>query len=63
MSKHWKSLKNIASNVHGRTGGKHEECRGTFKKLVRNSKYSKSENFKKLSVLAQILRKYVYIHV
>ena len=33
----------------------HEDCHGTFKKLVKNSEYSKSDNFKKLSVLAQIL--------
>ena len=36
-------------------GSGHEDYYGTFKKLVRNSEYSKSENFKKLSVLAQIL--------
>ena len=34
----------------------HEDCYGTFKKLVRNSEYSISDDFKKLSVLAQILR-------
>ena len=30
-------------------------CHGTFKKLVRNSEFSRSDNFKKLSVLAQVL--------
>ena len=32
-----------------------EICFGTFKKLARNSEYSKSDDFKKLSVLTQIL--------
>ena len=33
----------------------YEDCYGTFMKFVRNSDYSKSDNFKKLSALAQIL--------
>ena len=37
------------------TGREHEDCYGTFKNLARNSEYSKSDNFKKLSVLAQSL--------
>ena len=37
------------------TVNEHEDCYRAFKKLVRNSEYSKSDNFKKLSVLAQIL--------
>ena len=32
-----------------------EICYGTFKKLARNSEHSKSDDFKKLSVLTQIL--------
>ena len=31
-------------------GKEHEDCYGTFQKLVRNSEYPKSENFKELSV-------------
>ena len=34
---------------------KHEDCYGDFKKIVRNCDFQKSDNFKKLSVLAQIL--------
>ena len=33
----------------------HEDCYGAFKKHVRHSEHSQSDNFKKLSVLAQIL--------
>ena len=31
-------------------GNEHEDCYGTFQKLVRNSEYPKSDNFKELSV-------------
>ena len=58
MSKHWKRLKNhektLFRNVPGGTGSINEEFYGQFKKLIRNSEYSKSDNFKKLSVLGQI---------
>ena len=36
------------------TVSEHEDCFGTFKKLVRNSECSKSDDFKKLSVLARM---------
>ena len=39
-----------------RTGTKREDCYGTRKKVVINSKYSKSDNSKRLSVLVEILR-------
>ena len=41
----------------------HEDCYGTFKKLLRNSEFSKSDNFKKLQYLPKFLvshKKYVY---
>ena len=41
-------------NVLDMARHEHGDCYATFKKLVRNSEYSKSDNFKKLSVLAQI---------
>ena len=40
----------------GHLGSEHEDCYETFEKLVRNSEHSKSDNFKKLSALAKILR-------
>ena len=43
--------------VHMGTVSDHKDCYGTFKKLTRNSESSKSDNFEKLSVLAQILTK------
>ena len=52
---HWTVCKNIVLKFSRGKRSKHEDCFGTFKKLVRNSEYSKSDNFKKLSVLAQIL--------
>ena len=42
-------------NVQQGTGSEHEDWYETFKKLVRNSEYSKSDNVKKLSVLVQSL--------
>ena len=54
MSKHWRVVKNIVEVQEGAVS-ENEDCYGTFKKLVRNSEYSKSDNFKKLSVLAQLL--------
>ena len=41
-----------ASLVLEGPGSGHEECYGTFKKLARNTEYSKFDNSKKLSVLA-----------
>ena len=58
MSKHWKSFIKYCFEMfmHGGIGSKHGECYGTFKKLVRNFEFSKSEDFKKLSASAKILR-------
>ena len=50
-----KLQKTLFRNVHERTGCKHQVCYSTLNKLLRNSDYSKSENFRKLSVMAQIL--------
>ena len=50
MCKHWTGFKNIALKLLKETHRKHEDCYGTFKKVVRNSEYSKSDNFKKISV-------------
>ena len=44
-----KVRKTLLRDVHGGAESKHEECYGAFKKHVRNSEYSKSENLKKLS--------------
>ena len=49
--------KNLALKSLEAPGNEYEDCYGTFKKLVRNSEYSKSDDFKKLSVMAQILKK------
>ena len=51
-------MKELVLKFEG-TGSEHESCYGTFKKLVRNSEYSKSENFKKLTVLAKFLKIYL----
>ena len=50
MSKHCKGFKNFVG-----AGGEHKDPYGKFKKLVRNSEFSKSDISKELSVLAQIL--------
>ena len=50
------AAKNIVLKYSQRTGSGHEECYKTFKKLVRNTEYSKSDNFKILSTLAYILK-------
>ena len=50
-----KTAKTRLRKVHGETGSKDEDCYETVKKLVSNFEYSKSENVKKLSALAQIL--------
>ena len=56
MSKHHRRLqKTLFLNVHEDTLGEHEVCEA-FKKLVRNSEYLKTDNFKNLSVLSQIHR-------
>ena len=52
MSKHRKVVK---LKVQEGAVSEHKDCYGAFKKLARNSEYSKSDDFKKLSVLAQIL--------
>ena len=49
-----KRYRMTADGLTGAANG-HEDCYGTFKKLVRNSEFSRSDNFKELSVLAQIL--------
>ena len=36
------------NNVYEDTSSRYEDCRGTWKKLLRNSEYSNSDNFKKL---------------
>ena len=41
-------------NFQEGTGSEHEDVHEACKKLVRNSENSKSDNFKKLLVLAQI---------
>ena len=49
------ALINIILNAQDRIGSEYEDCSEGFVKLSRNSEYySKSDNFKKLSVLAQI---------
>ena len=40
--------KTLFSKVSEGTGSGNEDCYGTFKKLVRNSDYSKSDSFKGL---------------
>ena len=66
MSKPWKGLKKHFFEMFMRPQGQVVNMKavtGAFNKLIRNSEYSKSDNFMKLSVLAQILcylyRKYV----
>ena len=44
-------------------GRKHNDCHGTFEKLIRNSEYSNCDDLKKLFVLAQILSFLIRIHV
>ena len=42
-SKHWEGFsKAFFWNVYERTRSEHEDCYGTFKKLARNSEYSKN---------------------
>ena len=48
-------MKTLFSNVHAGTVREHEYCYGASKKLLRNSQYSKSDNFKKVSVQGEIL--------
>ena len=55
MSKRWKGCKNKVLNAHELTSSEHENCHETFNRLLRNSEHSNPENFKKPSVLAQIL--------
>ena len=56
MPEHRKVVKkNIVLKIQTGALNEHEDCYGTFEKLVRNSEFSRSDNFKKLSVLAQIL--------
>ena len=52
MFKHWKSLKILFLNVQEGTGSEYKDCCGIYKKLVSNYEFSKSDNFKKLPVLA-----------
>ena len=48
------ALINIVLNAQDRIGSEHEDCSEAFLKLSRNSEYySKSDNFKKLSIMAQ----------
>ena len=42
-----------------RPGSKHDDYYGTFKKIVRNSEYSKSDNIKKLSVTNSFKNVYI----
>ena len=51
----WKILFCWKGYAYEGTGSEHEGCYGTFKKLVRYSELSKSDNFKKRTILAQIL--------
>ena len=56
MSKTWNGLKTPSFEIfHEGTDKKGEDCFGTFKKLVINTEHSNSDNYKKPSVLAQIL--------
>ena len=50
-----KASKTSFSNVHEGACSKHEHCYGSRKKFARNLEYSKSDNYKNLSVLGQIL--------
>ena len=52
MSKDWKSFRNDRFEMF--TGEREVNTKSAMK-LVRNSQYSKSNDFKKLSVLARIL--------
>ena len=56
MSKRWKGCKNIVLNVPELTMSEHKDYLETCKRLVRITEHSNSENFKKPSELAQILR-------
>ena len=55
MSKSWEGLKEEFWKFYEGIGGEREERYGTFKELVRNSEYSKSDNFGKFLALAPIL--------
>ena len=55
MCKHWTAFRHSVMKFDEGRRSEHKDCYGTFKRLVRNPEYSKSDNFKKLSVLAQIL--------
>ena len=48
--------KNLFRNAHDCTRSEHQDSSGNFMKLEGNPDYSKSDSFKRLSVLAQILR-------
>ena len=48
-------LKALHWNAPEGTGSEYEDFYGAFKKLVRYSEYSNSDNFKELSGLVQIL--------
>ena len=48
--------KNFFRNAHDCTRSEHQDFSGNFMKLEGNPEYSKSDSFKKLSVLSQILR-------
>ena len=54
MSELRKVVKTLVWKVQEGAASEHADCNGTFKKLVRNSQCSKSDNFMKLSVLANI---------
>ena len=57
MSKHWKGLNKVCFEMFkgAQVVTRSKIGYGACKKLVRDSEYSKSDNFKKFSVLAQIL--------
>ena len=54
MSKHWKSFKKHCFKMFmGKQKVNMKSVMEHLKKIVRNSKYSKSESFKKFSALAK----------
>ena len=56
MSKNWNGFKKHCFEIFTREQEvKTKTAMKPMKKLIRNSEYSKSDNFKKFSVLAQIL--------